>query len=436
MRHSRPLVIALFLILFAGTIPSLHADNLIGVYSAAERNFPQLKRAKAAQDIAEQRRRQAMSGLLPQANLGFDVSAVQQEMGDFSGNYNNWGYSLNLDQTLYNATRFRTLAQTNSYIAQAQADYEANLSELMLNVAERYFELLAANDNLDFARAEKEAIARQLDQTKQRFDVGLIAITDVHEAQAAYDQAVAQEIAAENSLSSAREALRELTDTYPNDLAKLKKEIPLISPEPADIKKWIDTALSQNLRLLSTQFTVDAARQQIDIQRAGHHPTVGLYGRYDYSDNGGARFNNQALTTGSVGIEMNVPLFSGFGVSAQVSESQAAFEQAKENLEEQRRAAHRQTSDAYLNIFSSISRVKALEQAVISTQSALSASEAGLEVGTRTTVDVLNTRRELFRAQRDHARARYDYLLNTLRLKLAAGQLNNQELQRVNALLE
>lgn len=414
----------------------LHADSLIDVYTLAEQQSPQVQSAIAAAAATQQRKRQVLAQFFPQASFSANLSKAWQQSGDISQDINSSGYSLNLTQPIYYQGRFHQYAQVDLRLAQSQAELEAVRRELLLSVAERYFDVLAAMDSQEFASAEKQAIGRQLEQTKQRFDVGLIAVTDVHEAQAAFDLTVAQEIEAENFLASSREGLRELTGQYHNNLAPLTDQVPLISPQPADIQKWIETALRENYRLQSGQFGVDAAREEIRAERAGHFPTLDFVAGHDYSTQGGLRVTGDgSFTNTSVSLQMNLPLSSGGATVARTREAEALYDQARANLEEQRRAVQRRTSEAYLKIFTTISRVKALKQALTSTQSALNASEAGLEVGTRTTVDVLNTRRDLFRARRDHARARYDYVLNTLRLKEAAGQLSPPDLQQVNAWL-
>lgn len=426
------------LVALATLAPQLYADSLSDVYSLAEQQNPQLQSASAVSTASAQRKRQALAQFLPTASFSANLSQSWQESGTLSQNFNSSGYSLNLAQPVYHQERFHQYAQADLRLAQSEAELEAVRRELLLTVAERYFDVLAAMDNLDFTRAEKEAIGRQLEQTKQRFDVGLIAITDVHEAQAGYDLAVAQEIEGENLIASAREGLRELTGKYHNNLSHLTDSVPLVSPEPADIQKWVDTALRQNFRLLAEQYSADAAREEIRSQRAGHYPSVDLVAGYDYSAESGLRVGvaDDSFSNTSVSLQFNVPIYAGGGTLARTREAQALYDQARARLEEQQRAVQRRTSESYLKIFTSISRVKALNQALTSTQSALNASEAGQEVGTRTTVDVLNTRRDLFRARRDHARARYDYVLNTLRLKESAGQLEPSHLQQVNAWLK
>ena len=283
-------------------------------------------------------------------------------------------------------------------------------------------------------KSEIEANARQLEQTKQRFEVGLIAITDVHEAQAAHDLAVARKIVAQNDLASNIEALRELTGQYFDTFMGLAEEIPLTKPDPADPDVWAERALQNNFRIIAAQLSLESSKSEINRQQAGHLPTVDLIGRHSYRDDAGTSFGGDSTDT-SIILQLSVPLYRGGLTSAQIKEAQSGYNLQHAELAKIRRNVQRLTRDAYSSVVANISQVQALHQGIISTQSSLEASQAGLEVGTRTTVDVLNTRRELFRAQRDHARARYDYILSTLRLKEAAGSLTIDDIEHINSLL-
>jgi len=420
------------------------AEDLLDIYRLAEKNDPQFKAAQATRLAALEAKPQSRALLLPDISLSASTTRDREDIQSSSSaifstetTYStNTGYSLTLSQPLFNAEYFIQLRQADARVGQADAELAAAQQELITRVAERYFDILAAVDNLEFARAEKSAVERQLEQTKQRFEVGLIAITDVHEAQAAYDLAIAEEIDAENQLSSSQEALRELTGQHHKSLAYLTDKIQLISPDPANIDKWSDTALNQNFTLLAAEFAAKAAQDEIKLQRSGHLPTLDVNASHGLTDISGGSFGARETEDSAIGIRLNVPLYSGGGTNSRVREAMQLFEQAKENLEQQRRSTLRQSRDAYLSTTAAINRVKALNQAVISAQSALDATEAGLEVGTRTTVDVLNSRRELFRAQQNHARSRYDYILNTLRLKQAAGILSAADLEQINNWVE
>ncbi len=433
---SAPLyIVALFSLLINHTVT---ADNLLDVFNFAKISDPALQAALAAQNAAEQRHKQSRAQLFFQADARADISDTRRKIGDQVTNSNGTGYTLSLSQPIYHHDTYKLLEQTNAQWAQTAADYQTARQNLITNIAERYFNVLAAHDNLEFSIAEKESNARQHEQTQQRFEVGLIAITDVHESKAAHDLSIANEIAAENSLANAKEALRELTGQYHLHLAKLQGELELLQPEPQDRQAWVDAALNKNYRILSAQSAVNAAKYNVKREKAGHYPVLDLVASYSFIEGGGGNtffVGNQDITTNSIKLELSLPLFRGGGTRAKVKEGEQLYAQTHAVLEQTRRAIQREASEAYFNVRSKISEVKAFKQGILSTQSALEASEIGLEVGTRTSVDVLNTRRELFRAQRDHARARYDYLLSTLKLKEAAGTLSIEDIEKMNQYL-
>ncbi|MEW5755413.1 MAG: TolC family outer membrane protein [Pseudomonadota bacterium] len=419
------------------------AGDLMSAYQQARSSDPQFRSAEAARLAAQEVKTQARAGFLPAVNLGASASKSEGEStvkstgATIDSDSSSTGYSLSLTQPIYRRTTYVNNKIADAQIAQSEADYQNARQALILRLSEAYFGVLAAQDNLAFARAEKEAIARQLDQTKQRYEVGLIAITDVHESQAAYDSAVAAEIAAENRLNIARERLREITAVSITELSGLKTETPLVTPEPTDIEAWVKRALEQNLQLASLQQQVAVARQTVESARSGHYPTLDLTAQHRYFDE--QKFTNTTLedvTDTTIALQLNVPLYQGGATSSRVRQSRHQLTQAQEGYEQQRRLIERATRSAYLDVVAGISRVKALQQALVSSQSALEASEAGLEVGTRTTVDVLAARRELFRAQSNLAQARYDYILATLRLQDAAGMLDEEDVATVNAWLQ
>lgn len=329
-------------------------------------------------------------------------------------------------------------------------DYLAAEQDLMTRVAIAYFDVLAAQDTLASEQAAKEAIGRQLEQAQKRFEVGLIAITDVQEAQAGYDQAVAAEIVAKRALANQREVLREITGEYMTDLASPQETIPLLSPDPADEASWVEVALQQNPALLSADLGAEISRDDVRIAQSGHLPTVDLvlsHSDVDVSGNG-TSFNpatgippiSSRLGTDSaddsITVQFSIPLFSGGTTSSQAKAASYRHRAAKERLERVARETERQTRDSYLGVMSEISRVKALKQALASANTALKATEAGFEVGTRTTVDVLDARRALFVAETNYARSRYDYIVNVLRLKQAAGILAAGDIVEVNGWLQ
>lgn len=428
-------------LLLAGT--AVHAEDLLTTYRQALESDPQLRAAEAGYRAAREARPQSRSALLPQISLNADYTHHETDIQDSavggstgSSDYDSNGYSLSLRQSLYHHDYYVQLRQADAVIAQAEAQFAGVRQSVILRVAEAYFNLLAAQDNLDFAQAEKRAIAQQLRQTQQRFEVGLNAITDVHEAQARYDASVAQEIAAENQLNSAHEVLRELTGRGYEALVPLDEEMPLLSPEPNDIDAWVKTSQEQNLQLLAAEAAVRAAREETNRRRAGHYPTFDLVASHGYSDTMDSPTFGTERTDTTIGLQMSLPLYSGGLTSSRTREAEYLYNQAQDTLERQRRASVRQTRDAYLGVIAGISQVKAFRQALSSARTALQATQAGFEVGTRTAVDVLDSQRELYRAQRDYARSRYDYVLASLRLRQAAGTLSEADVNQVNRWLQ
>jgi outer membrane protein len=417
---------------------SVQAENLLQVYEQAKQNDPAFRAAQAQYAAEQEATSQAWAPLLPQLNASAGRTKTEQTVNSSSipltlpvGDYNTTTnlYKLSLTQTLYRHDRIVALRQADTKVARAQANYGNAQQELILRVAQRYFEVLAADDNLTFAHAEKQAIEQQLQQTQQRFRVGLNAITDVHEAQARYDQAISQEIAAENLLAITREAIRELTGTAVTRTTPLQEQTPLLAPDPTNLDEWVKAAMAHNLALFASEKAMDIASDDINRIRAGHYPTLDLVGERSSSDVTGSSATNTDQT--SLTLQLNIPLYQGGLVSSQTREAAARHMQNKELYEQQRRSTERQTRSSYLSVIANISQVKALKQTLKSTQTALEATQTGFEVGTRTLVDVLNSQRELYRAQRDYAKSRYDYIVETLKLKQAAGSLNDTDLQHV-----
>ena len=431
------------LLTFLLGMPFAHTENLDEIYKLAVENDPAYRGAKQEYFGQQQLKQQQFALFLPAINLTANYTEIDQA-STTSGTetdyeYNTKSYTLNLTQMLYRHDYFIQYKQADLQVMQAAAKFNSAAQDLIIRVAENYFRILAAIDNLDFAKAEKKAIKEQLNQTTQRFNVGLTAITDVHEAQSRYDLSVAQTIAAENQLAISHENLRELIMQSPTFLAKLSPHSPLVTPEPADIKQWVKIASEQSLSLVATDKAMLIAREEIYRNRAGHYPTLDLLASHGYSDTSSGTLTS---STGyereetRVGIQLNLPLYQGGLVNAKTTEAAHRYNQAKEQHEQQRRVTERLTRTAYLNVTANISQVKAYQQALQSSKTALEATEAGYEVGTRTAVDVLNSHREVFRALRDYAQSRYNYILETLRLKQAAGTLSENDLHIINNWLE
>jgi len=433
MKYSVALVGALVLPV------NLYAADLMSLYQQAIQSDPQLRAARANRNAGQEARPLALSQLLPNVSVSGDLTYNDRDIhapATTAGHadYSSHSLALNVVQPLFRKDRLVALDQAEEQIRQADANLEVAQQDLILRVSQAYFGVLSAKDSLTFAQSEKKAISRQLEQAQERFDVGLVAITDVHEAQARFDQSRANEISAENEVDNALEALREIVAEADFGLDGLKEGVPLVAPEPADIAEWSQTALQHNPRIQAARLASNIARQEIDAKHAGHYPSVDLVGTLSRSrvEND---FGND-VDLGAIGVQLTVPIYSGGGVNSSTRQARYQYEAAQETLEAERRAVGRQVRDAYRGIQTSISRVKALKATERSAQSALEATEAGFEAGTRTLVDVLNSQRDLYRAKRDYAQSRYDYVLNTLSLLQAAGTLSEEDVVRVNTWLQ
>jgi outer membrane protein len=305
-------------------------------------------------------------------------------------------------------------------------------------VTQAYFNVLSALDDLEFATAEKAAIARQLEQTKQRFEVGLTAITDVHEAQAQYDNAITEEIRAQNSVYNAEEALRTITNVYPSNLSVLNTErFGTTRPLPDSANEWQQMAETKNLDLIAQKIGMDIAKENINIARSGHYPTLDFSGRYTSSEDTFesdffGQIDHPSLDSHSLGITFNVPIYSGGATTSAVKKAQHNYVAASQDMELTHRDVVRNTRNAYNTVIAAISAIKALEQSVVSAESALKATEAGFEVGTRTIVDVLNSTRNLYNAKRNLSSTRYGYIQSVLNLKRAGGTITEQDITDIN----
>ncbi len=414
---------------------SLKAESLQDIYNRALESDPVIATAEATYLAALESRPQAKAALRPQiranAGVGYSLIDPDPEPPSLDKDYTTSSYGISLDQVLYNKQARIRLNQADNSIARAETTLEAARQELILRVAEIYFDVLSAADNLEFAAAETQSIKRQLDQNQQRFEVGLIAITDVVETQARYDLAVAQEIAAKNQLDISKEMLITLIGKAPQSLNSLMENTPLLKPEPDDMQAWVKTARESNPELIATEYSVKLAQQQTSIQKAERHPTIGLNLTHGYSNNNGGFFEGIRNDT-ALGLQFSVPLYTSGLISSRTREAQHQTTVAAKQLENLERNTTRLTRASYLNVISRISQVKALKQALQSTETAAEAAEAGFEVGTRTAVDVLLALTQTYRAQRDYSRARYDYILSTLRLKRAAGSLAQQDITNID----
>jgi outer membrane protein len=435
------------------------AADLLEVYQRAVQNDPLIREAEANRLASRESKPRALGALLPQIDAsgvigqsdqegsqtflsrgGLDPNAPpivnttdQETDADFTQ------YRLQLTQTVFRWDQWKALQQANSQVAQAEADYAAAQQDLMLRSAQRYFDVLAAEDTLQSVTTARDAISRQLEQANKRFEVGLIAITDVQEAKAAFDNANAVVIQSKRNLATAHELLRELTGDPFHVLAKLSESMPLKTPDPENEDQWVKTAMEQNLALTSSRLAAEIARDTISIRRSGHFPSLDLVLSRVGNDFDATQINDGVEgpadsdnTDDQISLQLLFPIYSGGTVQSGVREAVYLHRAARERLERTARETERATRDAYLGVLSELSRVQALRQALESSRTALQATEAGYEVGTRTAVDVLDSRRRLAEAETNYARSRYDYLINVVRLKLAAGILKQDDVVEIN----
>lgn len=466
------------LFLAANTAP---AADLMAVYQRALQNDPQLREAEATRLATLEAKPQALSALLPQL-AGNGAISRERDTGSenttesvqlppcgpslptgtpcapagsnstifesfpFSGKVDTTihQYTVNLKQNIFSWENWQNLKRADSQVAQAEADYQAAQQDLMSRVSQRYFDVLGAQDDLEAQQAALLSVTRQLEQAEERYKIGLIAITDVEEARASHDSTAAAVIAAKRALSSTQELLREIIGDPFDTLARPIEPFAMVNPDPISEDRWVEMALQQNLSLVSSRLAADIARENISVARGGHYPSLDLVGMAGKLDNNAIDTFDGGLPAGgttvnqnqrSIGIQLTFPLYSGGLVSSQVRQAVYQHRAAKERLERVARQTEHDARDAYLGVLSEISRVKALRRAVESTTVALRATESGYEAGTRTAVDVLQSRQLWVQAVTDYSHSRYDYMLNVIKLQQAAGTLSEQSLRSINALL-
>ena len=434
-----PLLLATLL----GASGSALAADLLETYRAAQANDPLFAAARATMQAGQEKLPQGRALLLPSislsANSTFNDQTVRSQ-GAFppSGNfrYNSHGYGVNLTQPLFRQQNWLAYSEAELQVAQTEAQFRIAEQDLILRVAQAYFDVLIAQDSVQLAEAQKTAISEQLEQAKRNFEVGSATITDTHEAQARYDLTVAQQIAAQNSLEIKRRTLQQLINAMPQDLRHLGKEFRLEAPQPADMEKWVDDAQLNSLQLAIAQAGAEIAEKEVARNRGGHYPTVDLVANYSNNQSNGGSFGvGSDNTSKSVGVQLNLPLFQGGAVNSKWREAEANRERARQELENTRRSVALQTRQAYLGVVSGIAQVRALQQALVSSESVLEASKLGQEVGVRTNLDVLNAQQQLYATRRDLYQAEYSYLLSQLRLKAAVGSLDEESLNKVNRAL-
>ena len=419
---------------------NVQAADLIQVYQQALANDAQYASARAALAAGQERVPQGRSLLLPtlgisgsnaRANTEFEQAggATAANVASATGHTN--AYSLTLSQPLFRWANWQQYQQSKLAQAVTEAQFAQAQEDLITRVAQAYFDVLTAQDNLGATQAQKVATTEQLASARRNFEVGTQTITDTHEAQAAYDLVVAQEFASLNDVDLKRNALRTIIGQAPTALATLRTGVVLSKPQPAVMEPWVASAEQQNYAVVSAQLLLETASRDIARNRAGHYPTLDLVANGGHTYTSGYGRTN----TNAIGVQWNIPLFSGFAVTSKVRESIALEDKARNDLESVRRNASQSVRQAYLGVNSGLAQVKALEAAEVSSKSSLDSNKLGYQVGVRINIDVLNAQNQLFGTQKNLSKARYDTIMNGLLLKSAAGTLKESDLVPVNDLL-
>ncbi|MDX2369212.1 MAG: outer membrane channel protein TolC [Colwellia sp.] len=432
------------IIAIASAITSVNAqaEDLLTVYQQALLNDTVVLKAQAQYEIVKEDIEQARSVLLPQINAFGSYTDGERDTLELVGStfiaptteFNSLGYGASLNMQLYHHNSWLSLDIAKKSAHQSDLVYQVAKQDLILRVTQAYFALLGAKDDLEFAQAEKAAIARQLEQTKQRFSVGLTAITDVHEAQAQFDNAVTEEIRAENAIYNTEEELRVITNSYPRNINILNTDrFSTTTPNPNSADEWQKTAEAKNLDLITAKVGIDISKQNIDAARSGHYPTLDFGANYNSADGETNGKNTPTLNDYSIGITLNVPIYSGGAIESSVRQAQSRFVLASQDLMQTHRGVVRTTRNAYNTVVATISGIRAFEQSVLSASKALEATEAGFEVGTRTIVDVLDSTRNLYNAKRNLSSTRYSYIQNVLLLKRAGGTITDEDISAINS---
>jgi len=418
-------------------------QSLLDTYQQALSHDATLASALSANQSAQELIEQGKALYRPNVNFSAGVNATQADVRylnsgpspfGFSGktNYEGYNYGINATQPIFRKQNLVQMDQAKTQVSQADKQLALSQQQLIVRTTQTYFEVLIAQDKIDLINAQKTAILTQLDQAKANFDVGTSTITDVNEAQARYDLIVAQEIAAINEYQVARYSIQAITGEVPNNLATVKADIKTHNLEQ-NMDKWLEVATQNNLNIQIQQDAVKFSEQEIDRAKAGHLPTLDAVASYnDTYSNGSSYGFGSDLKNGTIGLQLQIPLYQGGATSSRVRQAVLNKQKAQDDVDIARRQAALETQRAYLNLTTSIAQVKAYEQALISSQSQLDSTKLGYEVGVRTSVDVLNAQQQFFSAKRDLLQSRYNYLVNIIRLKAASGVVAEVDLADIN----
>jgi outer membrane protein len=424
--------------------PVIGAD-LLQVYRDALSYDAQYAAARATAEAGRERQPQALAGLLPtigaSGNTFWNDTRYQSQLGavrqTYDNRYNNNTYGINLTQPLFRWQNFVQYDQSKLLVMQTEANFAQAGQDLILRVAQAYFDVLFAIENLRAVQANKTAIAQQLEQAKKNFEVGTATITDTYESQSRFDLATAQEIAADNELEVRRYALRVLIGKDPGELHQLKPKAIMTPPQPTSMTPWVDAAERDSFVVQAQQAAAEAAAKAVEINRAGHYPTLDVVANYG-QNNGPGQLGAGSIdtTTSQIGLQVNIPIFQGGAVNSRVREAAARRDAEFATLDNAKRSSALTARQSYLGVVNGLAEIRALEAALVSSLSSLESNRLGYEVGVRINIDVLNAENQVYVTRRDLARARFTTLLSQLRLQAAVGALGENDIERINALFE
>jgi len=408
------------------------AADLQQTYKLAQVYDATIKAAEYDYESAIQRLPLARSAFRPQLNFAYDAARNEQRRDDY-GTFDDQQFSLTLRQSLFNRENGAIVDQARLGVKQAEAQLLAQQQNLILRTANTYFDVLRAQVEVDFSGSELDAIARQKEQAERRFDVGLVPVTDVRSAQAQFDLANAAQIAAKNQLENAIGAMEVLTGGRPETISPLAADLPLVAPDPANADAWVNLAVEQNLDLVAARLAAQTAAAGVSAIRGSRYPTLDLVGVAQALENEKPTLPDRKA--GLIRFEVRMPVYTGGRIKSQVRQAKADSSSAQQELVSQERTTAQQARDAFRGVTGSIARANALQKALISTRKSAEATDAGFRAGTRTSVEVLQALRDVYRAESDYAGARYDYIINYLSLKAAAGTLKADDLIPINNFL-
>lgn len=435
-RSTAPLA----LVVLALAMPAA-GEDLLEIYRAAQLNDPQLGAARSNWVALQERVPQARSGLLPSVGLAASANANDGRTEIKGANrtvtansYGSTAYTISAAQPLYRYQNVVAYDQAKQQVEQADYALASAQQDLIVRVAQAYFDVLLAQYSVELADAQKQAVSEQLAQAKRNFEVGVATITDTNEAQARYDAIVAQEIATANDLENRRTALRAIIGRPPKDLRRLGAGFDPALPDPNSADYWVERALADNPAVRIARYTLEIANLEVERQKAAHYPTVDLVGSFGQNYGTGSIANNLDVygRSAQIGVQLNLPIYQGGFVNSRVREAIALQESSRQNLEAARRTALFNAQTGFSGVTSAVASVKAFEQAVRSSETALQSNKLGQEVGVRTNLDVLNQTQVVFQNRRDLANAYFTYVLSVLRLKSAAGILTEQDVEEIN----